>query len=165
MIKTKELSNDIMPTTGLDIPVKVDMNWVEKDKVPEYTVLIANEDFINGTHYYDGTLKTGTPYELLKTTTEFLEPQKIKIMIEDSMNDVSTQQYRVVYSAYDSSGKILNPNDTKNAMFYINSESIELDLPALYPTGAKFRVDIMRFDGAEFYQIPSTATITVVTAQ
>ena len=160
-IKTKELVNEIIPTEALELPVTIEMNWTEEGKTEQSKILLTRDNFINGCHYNDGTLKLGDPYSKLLTTNDFIEPQKVKLTIEDPENDVTTQHYKVVYSAYDESGKILNPGDTENAMFNITTGEITLDLPTLYPSAAKFRLDIFRYNAAEFSEIPSTAIITV----
>ena len=156
-------TNSINDITDLNVNVTIQINWNAKDIVSVNRIILSNSDFINGCYYNNGTLKTGDPFSKLKTTEEYIYPQKIKVLIEDPINGVNTQSYKLVYSAYDEDGNILNPNDTSNAMFNINGGILILDLPTLYPTGAKFRVDIMSFNG-EFYDIPSTALITVTTA-
>ena len=164
-ITTKELTEDMLPETSLNIPVTITMDWVEIDDITSddinepstSNILITNDDFTYGAYLNgNGSKNTSGAFGMLKTTDEMFRVQDITIEVIDT--DVSN--YIVVIEIYNEEGAYLgnfgaNIPLVEGSKTYTLEDFINKSAESYY-----FRVNIGIYNGA-YTKVPETANITV----
>jgi lysophospholipase L1-like esterase len=165
-ITTKELTEDMLPETSLNIPVTITMDWVEIDDITSddinepstSNILITNDDFTYGAYLNgSGSKNTSGAFGMLKTTDEMFRVQDITIEVIDT--DVSN--YIVVIEIYNEEGAYLgslgsNVPLVEGSKTYALEDFINKSAESYY-----FRVNIGILNNGSYTKVPETAIINV----